>query len=127
MRYAASLGVTTHLDEGAFPAAGYDVDGAAHADEYHAYDALLALFHEGRLINRYRLDFLTMEADVNTPHLKARLAERVPEVRRRHAEDRRHRRVHRGRQRDHRRRDARVGERHAARRAKPAGATRTTR
>ena len=51
-RYAASIGVTTHLDEGAFPAAGFDVDGAAHADEYHVYDALLALFHEGRLINR---------------------------------------------------------------------------
>ena len=77
-RYAASVGVTTHLDEGAFPAAGYDADGAAHADEYHVYDALLALFHEGRLINRYRIDFLTMEADVNTPHLKARLPNVFP-------------------------------------------------
>ena len=77
-RYAASLGVTTHLDQGAFPAAGFDVDGAAHADEYHVYDALLALFHEGRLINRYRIDFLTMEADVNTPHLKARLQNAWP-------------------------------------------------
>jgi predicted amidohydrolase YtcJ len=77
-RYAASLGITTHLDEGAFPAAGYDVDGAAHADEYHVYDALLALFHEGRLINRYRIDFLTMEADANTPHLKARLQNVFP-------------------------------------------------
>ena len=77
-RYAASLGVTTHLDEGAFPAAGFDVDGAAHADEYHEYDALLALYHEGQLINRYRIDFLTMEADVNTPHLKARLANAFP-------------------------------------------------
>jgi predicted amidohydrolase YtcJ len=73
MRYAASLGITTHLDEGAFPAAGDDTDGAAHADEYHVYDALLALYHEGKLINRYRLNFLTMEADVATPHLKARL------------------------------------------------------
>jgi predicted amidohydrolase YtcJ len=77
-RYAASVGVTTHLDEGAFPATGLDSDGAAHADEYHVYDALLALYHEGRLINRYRIDFLTMEADVNTPHLKARLANVFP-------------------------------------------------
>jgi hypothetical protein len=42
------------------------------------YDALLALFHEGRLINRYRIDFLTMEADANTPHLKARLQNVFP-------------------------------------------------
>ena len=77
-RYAASVGVTTHLDEGAFPATGLDGDGAAHADEYHVYDALLALYHEGQLINRYRIDFLTMEADVNTPHLKARLANAFP-------------------------------------------------
>jgi len=77
-RYAASVGVTTHLDEGAFPASGLDADGAAHANEYHVYDALIALFHEGRLINRYRIDFLTMEDDVNTPHLKARLANVFP-------------------------------------------------
>ena len=78
-RYAASVGVTTHLDEGAFPATGTTADGAAHADEYHVYDALLALFHAGRLINRYRIDFLTMEADVNTPHLTARLKNAFPQ------------------------------------------------
>jgi predicted amidohydrolase YtcJ len=78
MRYAASLGVTTHLDQGAFPAAGTDTDGAAHADEYHVYDALLALYREGRLINRYRIDFLHMEDDAGTPHLKARLANVFP-------------------------------------------------
>ncbi|HUL82199.1 MAG TPA: amidohydrolase family protein [Gammaproteobacteria bacterium] len=78
MRYAASLGVTTHLDEGAFPSAGNDTDGAAHADEYHVYDALLALYHEGKLINRYRIDFLHMEDDPTTPHLKARLANVFP-------------------------------------------------
>jgi hypothetical protein len=78
MRYAASLGVTTHLDEGAFPAAGNDTDGAAHADEYHVYDALLALYREGKLINRYRIDFLHMEDDPGTPHLKARLANVFP-------------------------------------------------
>src|SRR5690606_23090183 len=30
LRYAASLGLTTHLDQGGFPAAGTDADGAAH-------------------------------------------------------------------------------------------------
>ncbi len=77
MRYAASLGITTHLDEGAFPASGTPSDGAAHADD-HYYDALLALYHEGALINRFRLDFLYMEADPATPKLKARLADAFP-------------------------------------------------
>ena len=36
MRYAASLGLTTHLDEGGFPATGTAADGAAHFDRYRA-------------------------------------------------------------------------------------------
>jgi hypothetical protein len=52
LRYAASLGLTTHLDEGGFPAAGTAADGAAHIDPYRAYDALLALHEEGALSNR---------------------------------------------------------------------------
>ena len=48
MRYAASVGITTHLDEGGFPATGTDTDGAAHFDEYRAYDALLALYQPRR-------------------------------------------------------------------------------
>ncbi|HEX7081356.1 MAG TPA: amidohydrolase family protein [Gammaproteobacteria bacterium] len=79
LRYAASLGVTTHLDQGGFPATGTDADGAAHFDQYHAYDALLELYREGRLINRIRLNFLHMEADPATPGLKARLANVFPE------------------------------------------------
>ena len=35
-------------------------------------------FTRGRLINRYRIDFLSMEADVNTPHLRARLENQFP-------------------------------------------------
>ena len=49
MRYAASFGLTTHLDEGGFPATGTAADGAAHFDRYRAYDALLALYAEGAL------------------------------------------------------------------------------
>jgi hypothetical protein len=78
MRYAASLGITTHLDQGGFPATGTNADGAAHFDRYRAYDALLALYEEGALINRIRLNFLHMETDPATPELAARLANVFP-------------------------------------------------
>jgi predicted amidohydrolase YtcJ len=73
MRYAASLGLTTHLDEGGFPATGTAADGAAHMDGYSAYDALLALYAEGALTQRIRINFLHMETDIATPQLAARL------------------------------------------------------
>jgi predicted amidohydrolase YtcJ len=79
MRYAAMVGVTTHVDDGGFPAAGNDTDGAAHFDPYRAYDALLALHAEGALINRIRINFLHMEADPATPELVARLNNAFPE------------------------------------------------
>lgn len=78
LAYAASLGLTTHLDQGGFPAAADDSDGAAHFDEYRAYDALLELHAEGALTNRVRLNFLHMEADPETPQLRARLANAFP-------------------------------------------------
>ncbi|MBN1239488.1 MAG: amidohydrolase family protein [Gammaproteobacteria bacterium] len=79
MRYAASLGLTTHFDQGGFPATGTASDGAAHFDRYRAYDALLALHREGRLLNRIRLNFLHMETDPATPELAARLANVFPD------------------------------------------------
>jgi len=78
MRYAASVGVTTHLDQGGFPATGTAADGAAHFDRYRAYDALLALHAEDALINRMRLNFLHMETDPATPELEARLLNVFP-------------------------------------------------
>jgi len=78
MRYAASVGVTTHLDQGGFPAEGTAADGAAHFDRYRAYDALLALYEEGALINRIRINFLHMETDPATPELVARLRNVFP-------------------------------------------------
>jgi predicted amidohydrolase YtcJ len=78
MRYAASVGVTTHLDQGAFPSDGTAADGAAHFDRYRGYDALLALYQEGALINRIRLNFLHMETDPATPELQARLLNVFP-------------------------------------------------
>jgi predicted amidohydrolase YtcJ len=79
MRYAASLGLTTHFDQGGFPATGTAADGAAHFDRYRAYDALLELHREGRLLNRIRLNFLHMETDPATPELAARLANAFPD------------------------------------------------
>ena len=79
MRYAASVGVTTHLDQGGFPATGTAADGAAHFDRYRAYDALLALHAEGALINRIRINFLHMETDPATPELQARLLNVFPD------------------------------------------------
>ena len=78
MRYAAGLGLTTHLDEGGFPATGTAADGAAHFDRYRAYDALLALHAEGALLTRIRVNFLHMETDATTPELAARLANVFP-------------------------------------------------
>lgn len=73
LEYAASLGITTHVDQGGFTATGTPSDGAAHFDPYTAYDPLLALHREQRLINRIRLNFLHMESDPETPRLRARL------------------------------------------------------
>jgi predicted amidohydrolase YtcJ len=78
MRYAASLGLTTHLDQGGFPATGTPADGAAHMHPYRAYDALLELYAEAALTQRIRLNFLHMETDVATPELAARLANVFP-------------------------------------------------
>ena len=79
MRYAAGLGLTTHFDQGGFPATGTEADGAAHFDPYRAYDALLELHREGELIQRVRLNFLHMEDDPETPNLRARLDNAFPE------------------------------------------------
>jgi predicted amidohydrolase YtcJ len=78
LSYAASLGLTTHLDQGGFPATGTAADGAAHFDRYRAYDALLALHREGKLTQRIRVNFLHMETDPATPELVARLANVFP-------------------------------------------------
>jgi predicted amidohydrolase YtcJ len=79
LEYAASLGITTQLDEGGFPATGTPADGAAHFDASTAYDPVLELDREGRLINRIRLNFLYMETDPATPLLRARLANAFPD------------------------------------------------
>jgi len=77
MRYAAGIGVTTHLDQGGFPFTvpfvGDPSDGAASFDRYRAHDSVRALYHQGELTNRIWINFLHVEEDVNTPELRARL------------------------------------------------------
>jgi hypothetical protein len=73
MAYAAAVGVTTHLDQGGFPAVGNNTDGAANFDRYRAYDSLRALYQQGKLTNRIWLNFLHLEEDPETPELNARL------------------------------------------------------
>ncbi len=79
LRYAASLGITTQLDEGGFPASGTPTDGAAHFDPSRAYVPLLELHRAGRLHERIRLNFLYMESDPSTPELRARLENAFPD------------------------------------------------
>jgi predicted amidohydrolase YtcJ len=77
MRYAAGIGVTTHLDQGGFPFSvplvGDPSDGAASFDRYRAHDSVRALYHHGELTNRIWINFLHVEENVDTPELKARL------------------------------------------------------
>jgi predicted amidohydrolase YtcJ len=73
MAYAAGVGVTTHLDQGGFPAVLNNTDGAAHFDRYRAHDSVRALYHEGKLTNRIWVNFLHLEDDPKTPELQARL------------------------------------------------------
>ncbi len=77
MRYAAGVGVTTHLDQGGFPfivpGVGDASDGAADFDRYRAHDSVRTLYQQGELTNRIWINFLHVEEDVNTPELRARL------------------------------------------------------
>ena len=78
MRYAAGVGVTTHLDQGGFPFAedkplGDASDGAADFNRYRAHDSVRALSLQGELTNRIWINFLHVEEDVTTPELRARL------------------------------------------------------
>jgi predicted amidohydrolase YtcJ len=78
MAYGASLGVTTHLDQGAFQATGEPSDGAAHEDNFSMHVPFLELYRSGELGTRLRINFLNLEDDVETPQLVARLMNAFP-------------------------------------------------
>ncbi|WP_162605536.1 amidohydrolase [Jiangella ureilytica] len=76
--YGLGLGVTTHLDQGAFQATNTPSDGAAHEDNFTMHLPFLSLLDEGRLDARLRINFLHMESDQATPELDARLRNAFP-------------------------------------------------
>lgn len=78
MNYAASVGVTTHLDQGAFQAANTAADGAAHEDNFTMHIPFLEVYGQGDGIVRLRINFLHMESDPNTPELVQRLKNAFP-------------------------------------------------
>ena len=78
MAYAASVGVTTHLDQGAFQATGTPADGAAHEDNYTMHLPFLSLYEEDRAPVRLRINFLHMDTDPALPTLTDRLQNAFP-------------------------------------------------
>jgi predicted amidohydrolase YtcJ len=78
MAYAASLGVTTHLDEGAFQATGTEADGAAHEDNFTMHLPFLEVYDEGKGSVRLRINFLHMDTTPDTPTLEQRLKNAFP-------------------------------------------------
>jgi hypothetical protein len=78
MAYGASLGVSTHLDQGAFQATGQPSDGAAHEDNFAMHVPFLELYGSGELGTRLRINFLNLEVDPDTPQLIARLQNAFP-------------------------------------------------
>jgi predicted amidohydrolase YtcJ len=76
--YGLGLGVTTHLDQGAFQATGTSADGAAHEDNFTMHRPFLSVHEDGDLRARVRVNFLHMESDPATPELVARLRNQFP-------------------------------------------------
>jgi len=80
MAYSASVGVTTNADMGAFNLPGtpdlqgsFEADTLASADQFHMYDAALALEREGKMTTRLRIFFLTMDTRPDIPVLSQRM------------------------------------------------------
>jgi len=73
MTYGLGLGVTTHLDQGAFQATNTATDGAAHEDNYTMHVPFLALRDEGKLPARLRINFLHQDSTPDLPTLTERL------------------------------------------------------
>jgi predicted amidohydrolase YtcJ len=80
MAYAASMGVTTSVDMGAFLIPGtpdiqdsFTFDGLASANPFTMYDAYLALHREGKMTSRLRIFFLSMDTRPDVPLLSERV------------------------------------------------------
>jgi hypothetical protein len=75
MRYSASVGLTSHLDQVLFPTPGPLHPGQvlSNLDHYRMYDPWLELHREGRTIVRLQTNFLHNQSDPALPELRARL------------------------------------------------------
>jgi predicted amidohydrolase YtcJ len=75
MRYAASVGLTAHLDQVLFPTPGAlnPSQILSNLDQYRMYDPWLALHRERRTIVRLQTNFLQNQNDPALPELKERL------------------------------------------------------
>jgi len=73
MNHALLVGVTTHLDQGAFQATNTPTDGAAHEDNFTMHIPFLQIYDQGKGSIRLRINFLHMESDPSTPELVQRL------------------------------------------------------
>src|SRR5215831_5619468 len=87
MAYAASVGVTTHLDQGAFQATNTPADGSAHEDNYAMHLPFLAVYAEGEQRDvepagaaaiRLRINFLLFDSDPSIPVATARIQNAFP-------------------------------------------------
>jgi predicted amidohydrolase YtcJ len=75
MQYAASVGLTTHLDQVLFPTPGplHPSQVLSNLDQYRMYDPWLELHREGKTIVRLQMNFLQNQTDPALPELKERL------------------------------------------------------
>ena len=78
MNYAVTVGVTTHLDQGAFQATNTAADGAAHEDNFTMHIPFLEVYSQGKGIVRLRINFLHMDTTSDTPELVQRLKNAFP-------------------------------------------------
>lgn len=78
LAYGLGLGVTTHLDQGAFQATNTPADGAAHEDNYAMNLPFIELHQAGRLPARLRINFLHQDATPDLPTLAERLRNSFP-------------------------------------------------
>jgi len=85
MAYAASVGLTTNVDMGAFLPPGlpdiqdsFTFDGLATADPFRMYDAFQALHRENKMTTRLRIFFLSMDTRPDVPMLKQRMLNIFP-------------------------------------------------
>ena len=75
MQYAASVGLTSNLDQVLFPTPGplHPNQILSNLDQYRMYDAWLDLHREGRAVVRLQTNFLQNQSDPALPELKERL------------------------------------------------------